>query len=169
MDVREALDRLLDIEASLVAIGAQRDALRSELLTEALHRWDNEGAAPTWRVPQVGSVHLAGAGRMALRIDDSDAYVAWAANDHPSAVRLQVDVEARLVPAAVIVALQEAAVPIRCTVHPRVIETLVPGPDGQACTEDGEIVPGIRAAPKKPYLSVRLDAAAKQAAMTRHG
>lgn len=58
MSVRSDLEALCRIEATLSVLGAQRDELRRRLLDHALDTLENEGAAPTWRAGDLGSVSL---------------------------------------------------------------------------------------------------------------
>ncbi len=170
MNVGERLEELLEVQAQLDALEDKRRALRSELVQEAIQRWEQDGAAPTWRVPGLGTACLAGVDSTEVVVVDDKAYAEWASLVHPEAatIVLRIPVAALEGARVDLAGLLATALPgvrtkTNLEVDPLLIKSLSKTAvvhDGLLFTEDGA-VEGVKVVPKTPYLSVRLAAEAK--------
>lgn len=85
MDVRSRIEELLALSARKTAAEERIEAIRTELRDEALRRYAEEGAAPSWKARGLGTVSLAGLdGAGELVITDGAAFHAWVAQHHPT-------------------------------------------------------------------------------------
>lgn len=64
---------------------ARADAARAELADQARHEYQQTGAAPTWRIPGIGTVPLYLTNDQVAVVDEA-AYVAHVADRHPGEV-----------------------------------------------------------------------------------
>lgn len=84
MNVRKALERLLDVTAQATALKVRADVLRAHLHEEAVRRYHAEEAAPSWSVRGLGKVRLDGADApRKARVEDAAAYSSWVAEHVP--------------------------------------------------------------------------------------
>lgn len=135
MSVRDDLAALCRLEATLSALGEQRDELRRRLLDHALDTLENEGAAPTWRAGDLGSVSLT-MPKPKAEVVDEDAFTAYVAEAYGDGAVEQV-------------------VRVKQNVREAVLGAVQP--------ED--TTPGVSVKARLPYLQVRLSKDAKQAAV----
>lgn len=85
MDVRARIEELLSLTARKTAAEERIEAIRTELTEEALRRYRDEGAAPSWKTPGLGTVSLAGIGGTGeLLVTDGAAFHAWVAANYPT-------------------------------------------------------------------------------------
>lgn len=83
MHVRTAIARLLAATAEQTALKARIDVLRLDLHTEAVRRYREDGAAPTWNAEQLGKVRLDPPGDRSAYVADPDALGSWVAEREP--------------------------------------------------------------------------------------
>lgn len=134
MSVRDDLAALCRLEATLSALGEQRDALRRRLLDHALDTLENEGAAPTWRAGDLGSVSLT-MPKPKAEVVDEDAFTSYVAEAYGDGA-------------------VETVVRVKQNVRDAVLGAVQP--------ED--TTPGVSVKARLPYLQVRLSKEAKAAA-----
>ncbi len=166
MNVGERLEELLEVQAQLDALEDKRRALRSELVQEAIQRWEEDGAAPTWRVPGLGTACLAGVDSTEVVVVDDKAYAEWASLVHPEAATIVLRIPVAALEGGEIdfgEVLAGVPVAMDLEVDPLLIKSLsktAVAHDGLLFTKDGA-VEGVKVVPKTPYLSVRLASEAK--------
>ncbi len=139
-------------------------------MKEAIQRWEQDGAAPTWRVPGLGTACLAGVDSTEVVVVDDKAYAEWASLVHPEVVSIVLRIPVAALEGARVdlagllaTALPGVRTKTNLEVDPLLIKSLgktAVAHDGALFTEDGA-VEGVRVVPKTPYLSVRLAAEAK--------
>lgn len=171
MDVKGKLELLLEVEGDIEARKAVKAELRGELAAEAIRRWEEEGAAPSWKAPSLGTASLCGTDSREPVVVDRPAWEAWAAENHPESVELvlRLPVGALKAEPRLAVNLVEFARNAGGYVSTEVASLLlgalsskgVATPDDRLVTEEGELVDGVEFHPKEPYLRVVLDKAAK--------
>lgn len=125
--------------------GAQaREALDAQARAE----FTRDGIAPTWRIPDVGTVPLALTANT-VRVVDEAAYTAWVADRFPEQVQTTVQVRP-----AYDKTLREAA-----------------AKRGAACDDQGEAIPGLEFVPggAPKGISIRASSDAKAAAAALAG
>ncbi len=170
MNVGERLADLLEVQAQLDALEDKRRALRSELVQEAIQCWEQDGAAPTWRVPGLGTACLAGVDSTEVVVVDDKRYAEWASLVHPEATTIVLRIPVAALEGARVdlagllaTALPGAGTKTTLEVDPLLIKSLsktAVAHEGSLFTEDGA-VEGVKVVPKTPYLSVRLASEAK--------
>ena len=184
MDVKRKLAELLEVEGDLDARKVRKTELRAELEAEALTRWREEGAAPSWKAPGLGSASLCGTDSREPVIRDAAAWEAWAAANHPESVTLVLRLPAgalgspddelhqRLADALVEFARQHGGT-LSTEVEPLLLSALsktgAATPDGRLVAKDGDLVAGVEVREKEPYLRVVLDKEAKARARAKFG
>lgn len=144
MSVRDDLAALCSLEAKIGALTEQRDALRRRLLDHALDTFENEGAAPTWRAGALGTVGLT-VPKPRVEVVDEDAFA-------QSAISIAGEDAV------------EAVLRVRHNVKDAILATATPTNSGSLVNPDGEVLAGVTASARLPYLNVRLSKEAKQAA-----
>lgn len=94
MNVRQAIERLLEATATATALKVRVDRLRADLADEAERRYTEEGAAPAWNVRGLGKVRLDGTDvpRKAV-VKDPEAYGSWIAEHTPEVATAVVELE----------------------------------------------------------------------------
>lgn len=145
MNPKETVQALLVVEAQAKALDARKAELRNQLDEHLRSVWENDGIVSTLKAPGLGTVSLAGCDSTSLEVVDPDAYLQWAKENHPDLVRVVTIVESSLLTALG----KSGAV----------------DPDGRLITDEGELVPGIEAVARRPYLRVALDREAKARAI----
>lgn len=140
MDVAAALDELLHLEARTGRLVTRAKELRADLLNEARHQRELTGAAPSWKVKGLGRVSMVEP-EATLSVVDPGLLARWVGEEHPDWLVSRVD-DSR---AADLLRTANAVA-------------------GGAVTPEGERIPGVALVERLPYLSVRVDAAAKAAA-----
>lgn len=129
-----------------VAEDARRRAreIREQLTADARAELERDGTAPTWRIPGVGTVPLC-LTTAAVEVADPVMYTKWVAQRHPEHI--------------------EKVERIRPAFDEHLRKTLVARGD-PPCTDDGELVPGLRyrAGGEAKSIQIRPDATAKAAA-----
>lgn len=149
MSVKNDLAALCSLEARIGALTAQRDDLRRRLLDTALDVLENEGAAPTWRAGDLGTVGLT-VPKPRVEVYDETAFA-------ESALSI----------------LGANAVEVVTRVRPNFRESLLAAgratESGAVVTAHGEVVAGVTAKARVPYLHVRLSKEAKAAAAVELG
>lgn len=171
VNARALLAEVLHIDARMSAYKARREELRDELSAEALRRYEAEGAAPSWKVPRLGTATLAAVDSEAVTdVTDDDAYAEWVLNTHPTEAELVIRIPGHLTDSDQLKAVVATMVTVgaRVDIEPApafltaLVKTGRADPDaGILIAEDGEIVPGVTVTKKDPYLSIRLTPEAK--------
>lgn len=158
MNVADTLAALLETDAELAALNARRDNLRSRLEQEAIARYADDGAAPTWRHP-LGTCGLAGADAVALDVTDGEALASYlTAGKAPTEVTWRVTVE---VPGS-IAGAEHVARTLAASLEASTIEPADDGaPDALALT-----TVTVTADVRTSYLNLLLKHAANQPART---
>lgn len=121
---------------------AERAKLAAQLSADARAEFEEQGTAPTWRIPDVAVV-AASVSHEAAFVSDEKAFVEWMAKRFPS----EVETVTRVRPAwqtAFLSGLQSAG--------------------EVACAPDGEVVPGVSVRPGGEFagVSIRATGAAKE-------
>lgn len=171
INARGLLTEVLHIDAKLDAYKTRRAELRGLLETEALARYEAEGAAPSWKVARLGSATLCAADAdPVVNVTDDDAYAEWVLNNHPTEAEVVLRIPGPLADADQVRELVAVLTTIGCRVdiEPAAAFLAAIEKTGRADTEagilidkSGEIVPGVTVTKKAPYLRVTLDAEAK--------
>lgn len=143
--IQETMAALCHLEARLGQLNAQREQLRTTLLTHALDEMERTGAAPTWRT-ETGTVGLT-VPKATPVIVDEEAFAVFAAQRWGEEVTETV---VRVRPKDVRVIFRNCS------------ESLS---NASLVTTDGERLPGVVLRSKFPFLSVRLHPEAKMAAL----
>lgn len=140
--IAQRIEELLELEGLLAGLEARKAKLREELKAIALERMTEDGAAPSWKAKGLGQVLLVAPDPAPAVADDLEL-AAWVSETAPTEV-------IPTVRKAFLDALKATA-------------TL----DGDKVVDGstGEIIPGMRVHHRAPYLTVRLDADAKRAAI----
>jgi hypothetical protein len=142
----ELIRRTLMWSQVKAAAAAKEAALREQLTADARAEFEEQGTAPTWRLPDIGTVTLP-VSNEAVYVTNEAALVEWAKRDWPTEV---VTVE-KIRPAFLQVLLSNVAVPA-----------------GEVAVDSGsgEIIPGlsVRPAGTPGSLSFRPTPLAKQVA-----
>lgn len=128
----------------VVEAKTRAEAARAQLDAIARDELARDGAAPTWRIPGVGTVPLAMT-QDAVDVVDEPAYTAWVASRYPT----EVETFTRVRPVFDRRLRDEAA------------------QRGAACDDQGEVIPGLlfRAGGLPRGVSIRPAAAAKTATL----
>lgn len=144
MNVKLLLEELLQATADKAGADARIGHLRSILSDEALRRYDEEEAAPTWKSKGAGTVRLDVPDEKPTVVDD-DAWLAYVREVSPDDVVVSYRVRENVLP----------AIAARCQ---RV-------GDQMGDPETGEIIPGVEFRKSPPRLVVTLDPSRKRAAV----
>lgn len=144
MSVRNDLTALCKIEAQLAVLGEQKDELRRRLLAHAMDTYENEGVAPTWRAGDLGTVGLT-IPKPRVEVYDEDAFA-------QSVVSIAGE------------GAVESVLRVKSNVKDAVLGSATATTSGSLVNPDGEVLAGVSAKARLPYLSVRLSAEAKAAA-----
>ncbi len=86
MNRTERLQQVLRLEGIAAAARSRAAVFRAELEQDAIAELDREGAAPTWRMPELGTVVLPTSKEEAY-VADPEAFLAWVKERHPEQVR----------------------------------------------------------------------------------
>ena len=125
------------------------DTLRRRLLDRALNTYENEGAAPTWRAGTLGTVGLT-VPKPRLSVFNEEAFA-------ESVLRIA----------------GEGAVEAVVRVKPNVKDALLSAAEAvdveTVVTSDGELLAGVTAQARLPYLNVRLSKEAQGPAAGQAG
>lgn len=145
MNRRQQVEAIVRLEGVAAAAAARAATLRAELEADAKAELAEQGAAPTWRIPGVGTVLLS-VSKEAPVITDETALTAWVAERHPSEV--------------------ETIEQIRPAFRAALLRLSQCDGDKVAHPATGEPIPGMTVRPGgvPRSLSFRLDNAVKQAA-----
>lgn len=144
MSVKDDLAALCAIEAKIGALTEQKDDLRRRLLDHALDAYEAEGAAPTYRVGTLGSVGLT-VPKPRVEVFDEDVFA-------QSVVSIVGDGGV------------EAVLRVKPNVKDALLGAASATDSGQVVLETGEVLDGVTAKARLPYLQVRLSKEAKAAA-----
>lgn len=150
MNRAEMTRRVLLLETAAAELRSRAAAVRADLNADARAELAEQGMAPTWRWPDIGTVSL-GVSREAVVVDDEDAFLAWLRDEFPTEVeRIE-----RCRPAFFTALSNFVAQAGEDVVH----------------TGTGQIVPGLRIRPGGDPLplSFRLTAGAKAVAAEHAG
>lgn len=174
LPTRALMERLLAVQARMSALSALESDSRAILHGRALAELEEQGVAPTWRAPGLGTVVLTDP-QPKLAVNDPAAFAAWAAEKHPEHVTATLTVPGELMPLLLAVlehderfADADIEAP-KFTVGPTWTKGFLERcaeVDGELfAPETGEPVPGAYLAPAAPrVLQVRLDKEAKNRA-----
>jgi hypothetical protein len=83
--VAQLTARLCEVEAGMAVLGKLGADLRAAITKRATSRWREDGAAPTYRVPNLGTVSLP-IPQPKVVVDDMDAFASWCADHYPHQV-----------------------------------------------------------------------------------
>jgi len=140
VNVADLLAELLTVEVELARLSARRDDMRAVLKAEGLRQADDSGAAPSWRVKGLGAVALV-MPEPSRRVVDEPLFGSWVRCHYPEKLIS--------VPNPTWTSdLLAKAVWDFCLVNP----------------DTGEVIEGAAEVPRAPYLTVRLEKAAKDEA-----
>jgi hypothetical protein len=93
VNVKAIASELLHVGARIDAFKARQAELRAQLETVAVARWEEEGAAPSWKVPRLGTVSLIGCDPdPQVNVTNDDAYVEWLLANHPTEVNVVITI-----------------------------------------------------------------------------
>jgi hypothetical protein len=146
MTIKDDLAELCQLEARIAALTVRKNTLRATLLDIGLKTLEDQGAAPTWRVPSYGTVGLTNPEPKPVVVDP-DVLMAWLVERYGED---PVETIRRLRPGWL-----EGFWPLCSTVKATCA----------VVSEDGELIPGVVSqASGKPNLFVRLSKEAKLAA-----
>lgn len=134
MSIKEDLAALCSIEARIAALTDQKDELRRRLLDHAMGTYEKEGAAPTWRAGELGTVGLT-VPKPRVEVFDEDRFASHAADSYG-----------------------DDAVVLVKRVRPELRDALL------AVVTEADESAGITVKARFPYLNVRLTKEAKMAA-----
>lgn len=144
MTVRDDLSALCKLEAQLAVLGEQKDVLRRRLLDHAMDTYENEGAAPTWRAGDLGTVGLT-IPKPRVEVYDEDAFA-------QSAISIAGE------------GAVENVLRVKPNVKDAILGSATATDAGSLVNPDGEVLGGVTAKARLPYLNVRLSKEAKEAA-----
>lgn len=134
MSIKDDLGALCTLEAKISALTEQRDILRRRLLDHALDSFEQEGAAPTWRAGDLGTVGLT-VPKPRVEVYDEDAFAGYVLDAYGDGA-------------------VEKVVRVKDNVRKAVLETV----------REGDATAGVTVQARLPYLQVRLTKEAKAAA-----
>lgn len=152
MNRRERVEAVVRLEGIAAAATERAAQLRQDLETEARTELAEQGSAPSWRLPGLGTVTLA-VTREAAYVADPAVFMAWVKARFPGEIVEQVRPSFQTALLAEVICDGEA-----CECHDRV--AVHPG--------TGEIVPGLAVRPGglPRSLSFRMDRQVKAEAVT---
>jgi hypothetical protein len=136
---------LCHVEARIAALARQRDELRHTLLKTALDELEEKGAAPTWRVADVGVVGLS-VPKAKPVVFDHGAFADFVEGAYGAE---SVETVRRVIP----------------TQAEEILGSCSETSDLELVSPDGERVPGVILKRGLPYLQVRLDPKLKMVAL----
>lgn len=127
MNRQELITRTLMLEQVAAEARARAAKLREELAADARAELAEQGTAPTWRLPDIGTVTLP-VSTERVYVADEAALLEWARTRHPGAV--------------------ETLERIRPSVIAALLETTEPVSDGMVIDPySGELIPGLGVRP----------------------
>jgi hypothetical protein len=85
MNRAEHVHAIARLEALAAEASSRAAKLREDLATQAATEWTEQGAAPTWRMPDVGTVTLP-VSKTAPVVDSAPHLAAWVADRWPTEV-----------------------------------------------------------------------------------
>ncbi|MFI5839423.1 hypothetical protein ACIA8K_06885 [Catenuloplanes sp. NPDC051500] len=150
MNRAQKIAEIVRLEGIAAAAAGLAKQLRGEIDAEARAELAEQGAAPRWTIPGVGTVYLP-LTKPAVTVTDPKAWTAWVRAEHPS----EVETVERVRPAS------ETAL----------LGRLLTEGDVAVDRETGTIVPGLRVRPggEPGALTLRIDSDARKAAITEAG
>lgn len=126
--------------------------LRLVLATEALTEWEDQGAAPTWRIPDIATVSAV-VSHGGVRVVDEAAFIRWVEQRYPTEV--------------------ETIKKVRTAWQKSFFAAIAAAETGDADPNTGEVIPGVEATTggQMKGVSIRVSAAAKEVfgALAEHG
>lgn len=140
----EMVQQILTLEAVANAAKARAEVLRLELSTAARAELEEQGTAPTWRMPELGTVQLP-LSQESFSVRDPEALAAWVAKRYPTEVQTKPVVRPSFVGI--------------------LLETAKSNGDAACDPETGEVIPGmaVRSGGQPQSLRVTPDRDAKAA------
>lgn len=178
--VRALLDELLTIEARMAGLAQRGGDLRVELEARARKVKNDDGVAPTWRAPGLGTASFSDP-QPKVVVKDEPALASWVAQRHPTEATATITVPGdtdTLERALAALAEEEVTIAgVVTTIRPAWLTDFVKGcaapdeaPSDEVWSADGEKVDGLYLAPAAVgRLSVRLDPEAKARAIAELG
>ncbi len=141
----EKIRQTLVWESVAAAAKAKASAIRDELTQDAQAEYAEQGTAPTWRLPDIGTVSLP-VSKETVYVSDADALLAWVKVHFPEEV--------------------EALHRVRPAFLTALLAKVEPIEDVACVPMSGDIVPGLAVRPggQPQSLSFRPSAAAKEVA-----
>lgn len=136
MNRLEATRQVLKLEAAAAQLKERAKAVRLELDADAQQEFKEQGAAPTWRLADLGTWSLP-VSKEAVYVDDDAALLAWVKTE-PARLDEVVEITERVKPWYVAELLRLA----------RIV-------DGHAIDDDGTVIPGLAVRPGGVPLSLR--------------
>lgn len=145
MNRADLVREILRWESIAAAATAKAKELRSDLAAQAVAEFTEQGVAPSWSIPGLGTAVLP-VSKASIQVTDPDALTKWAKVHHPDRV--------------------ETVDQVRPGAVEAIVSTLIADEAGVVDPETGELVPGltIREGGKPGALTLRLERAAKKSA-----
>lgn len=173
------LHDVLELTATQAKTKARIDLIRERLSADFKAQLAESGIAPTWKLPNLGSVRLDGfTPKPVAYIKDTDAFTDWVAQRYPTEVTATITLDDVTNLEDALAALEFAGIKVAAaTVTARPTATdMVLGPaeliDGEpdadgnptwdVVDDDGELIPGAAGRTGTPTLVVSVDAALKK-------
>lgn len=85
MNRTDQVQAIIWLDQLAAAAKAECAKLRADLAADAQAEFDEQGTAPTWRIPDLATVSAA-VSQAAVRVADEAAFTAWVAKRYPDAV-----------------------------------------------------------------------------------
>jgi hypothetical protein len=145
MNRAEMVRQILRWESISAAASSKAKELRAELAAQAVAEFTDQGVAPSWSIPGLGTAVLP-VSKATIQVADPGALTKWAKVHHPDQV--------------------ETIEQVRAVAVEAIVSRLVADETGVVDPETGELVPGlvIRPGGKPGALTLRLDSTAKREA-----
>ena len=152
MNRADAIKTIVWLDQLAAAAKTEAAKVRADVLADARAEFEEQGMAPTWRIPDIATV-AASVTHASVYVEDEAAFVAWVGKRYPTEVETKTVVRA---------AWQTGFL------------TRAPGSHGLVADPDtGEVVPGlnVRRGGEFSGISIRPTPAAKEvfAALAEHG
>lgn len=128
----ETVQEVLRLEGIAAAATARAGKYRDELDTQAREELAEQGTAPTWRLPELGTIALP-VSKAAVYVSDIDALKKWVEANRPSEITTVTE--------------------IRASYQRALLDAVVATPDGVLL--NGEVVPGLSVRPGGVPQSLR--------------
>ena len=146
INVAETLNELLEMTSYEAGLKERISRLRARLSDAARSRWEEEGAAPSWKRAGVGMASWLVPEPRPVVVDDT-AWLAYVRDRSPDDV--------------------ETLERVRPNILTAIVDRCDQRGDNLVDPETGEVVPGVEFRASAPHLLVKLDPEAKAAAVAQ--